>query len=146
MKKICIKLLILFLSLSMLFVPGTVLADAGSTQGIKNPAVGSLGNNIPAAQSGATFLGYFVTLWQAVITIGGLIVLIYFVWGAIEWITAGGDSAKVQKARDKLTQSVIGLIVLVATFTLVGFISQLFFGDDFDLLNLPIPTPNEVNQ
>ena len=68
-------------------------------------------------------------------------VLIYFLWGGIEWITAGGDTAKVQKARDRITQSIIGLVILVASFVIIGFISELFFGSDFNLLEITIPTP-----
>lgn len=65
-----------------------------------------------------------------------------FLWGAIEWITAGGDSGKVGKARDKITQAIIGLVILVGSFVIIGFIGRVFFGGDFDLLNLTIPTPN----
>jgi len=61
-------------------------------------------------------------LLGAIMIIAALMVLLYLVWGAIGWITSGGDTAKVTKARDKMTQAVIGLIVLassVAIFTLV---------------------------
>lgn len=105
------------------------------TGGITNPAIGDLGNNSVEAASGATFTSYFVRIWQAVITVGGLTVLLYFVWGGIEWITAGGDSSKIEKARNKITQSVIGMIILVGSFAIIGLINTLFFGNDFNLLN-----------
>jgi|GEM_PF-931521 len=120
--------------------PGAA-GGGGSYDGITNPVTGSLGDNPTEAAAGTTFLTFLITLWRAIITLGGLMVLIFFLWGAIEWITAGGDSSKVQKARDRITQAIIGMVLLVASFVIIGFISQLFFGPDFNLLNLTIPTP-----
>lgn len=112
---------------------------------ITNPAIGTeLGGNPDAAASGSTFLNYFVTLWRGVMFIGALLVIVFFIWGGIEWITAGGDAGKVGKARDKITQAVIGLILLVASFTIIGFISAVFFGDQFSILNPVIPTPGDA--
>jgi hypothetical protein len=103
---------------------------------ITNEAVGALGNDAAAAADGSLFTGYFLRIWNAIYMVGGLLVLINFLWGAVTWITGGNDSAKIQKARDRMIQSVIGLIILVSSFALIGFINMLFFGDDFNILNL----------
>ncbi len=113
----------------------------GSGGGITNPVIGTLGDDAAKAQSGATFLGYFITLWRALITVGAIIVVIYFLWGAIEWIVAGGDQGKVAKARDRMTQAAIGLVLLVGSFTIIAFLSMVFFGDNFNILELTIPDP-----
>ncbi len=120
----------------------TVTSNPTGDTGIRNLAIGELGNSPIRANSGLTFMTYFIYLWRAIITIGALMVLLYFIWGAIEWISAGGDQGKVGKARDKMTQSVIGLIILVSSFTIVAFLSRLLFGDNFDLLNLTLPSIN----
>ena len=93
-----------------------------------------------AASDGSIFATYFVFLWQAFINVGGIAVIIYFMWGAFEWITAGGDSGKLTNARNKMVQAAIGLIILVSSFTILGFVSSLFFGDNFNLLELTFPT------
>lgn len=103
---------------------------------VTNPAIGTLGSDDAAAASGALFATYFLRIWNAVISVGGLMVIIYFLWGSIDWISAGGDSAKIGKARDRMVQAVIGLTVLLASFAILGFIGPLFFGEDFDLLKL----------
>lgn len=124
-------------SVFLLLISKTTSAQAQIT----NPAIpDALGSDAAAAASGTTFTSYIVTLWQALIFVGGLLVVLYFLWGAIEWISAGGEQAKIGKARDKMTQAVIGMIVLVGTFTIVGLISQLFF-PGMNLLQLTIPTP-----
>lgn len=108
---------------------------------ITNPALPEqLGGDSVAAAKGTTFTYYFVVLWRGLVFVGGLLVLVFFLWGAIEWITSGGDQAKIGKARDKMTQAVIGLVVLVGSFTIIGLISQLFF-PEMNLLQLTIPTP-----
>jgi hypothetical protein len=45
--------------------------------------------------------------------------------GAFEWITSGGDKGKAEKARDKMTQAVIGLVILISAVAILMFIQQL---------------------
>jgi hypothetical protein len=59
--------------------------------------------------------------------VAALLLLLYLIWGAIDWITSGGESGKVQKARDKMTQAVIGLIVLAASLA-IYFVVQSYLG------------------
>lgn len=135
------KILKTLLTTTIIFLTNNSIVSAQN--GLTNPAVsGNLGSKPAAAETGDTFLAYFITLWKALITVGALIVIVMFLWGAIEWISAGGDAGKVSKARDKITQSVIGLIILVGSFVIIGFVGQLFFGDSFDILNLTLPTQN----
>lgn len=120
-------------------IPHPALAD------ISNPAIApELGSDATQAQAGIPFARYFITLWRGVIMIGAIMILIYFLWGAIEWITAGGDTGKVQKARDRITQSLVGFIILVSTVVIVAFIGAVFFGDSLNLFRLDIPTPGEA--
>lgn len=133
----------LAVALTLLSLPARVSAQ------ITNPSIGgALGGEgdeaLQAAESGATFVNYFVYLWNAVMVVGGLIVLFFFIQAGIEWITAGGDSAKITKARERMLQSTIGLFILVFSFVIINFISALLFGGDFNILNLTLPTPNEA--
>lgn len=109
---------------------------------ITNPVVGDLGNDTEAAESGSLFLSFFVRMWRVAVTAGALMLLTYFVWGAIDWIAAGGESGKLEKARQKMTQSALGMIILVSSFTIIAFISQLLFGSEFSLLKLTFPSGN----
>ncbi len=62
-----------------------------------------------------------------VMVIAALAVLLYLIWGAVEWITAGGDSGKVEKARTKMMNAIIGIIVLSAV-TAIFMLIQEFLG------------------
>jgi len=131
MKKTLILSSILGLLLVAAIVPGKVSAD------IINPVIGNLGNSAAQAETGSTFTGYFITIWRALITIGALALLFNLINGAFDWILAGGDSSKIQKGRDKMVQSVIGMIVLATSFVFITYLSSLLF--NFDLLNLTLP-------
>lgn len=117
----------------------SVFAQSAAAQ-ITNPALsagmGGAKEDAISAQDGTLFASYFIRVWQLVITIGGLMVVLYFIWGSLEWILAGGDQSKIQKGRDRIVQAVIGMILLAGSFIIVSFINQLFFADTFDILNL----------
>ena len=105
---------------------------------IENSATGQLGTNEGAAD-GSKFINYAVSLWRVVISLGALAVLGYFLIGAFTWITAGSDTKKVENARSYMMNAVIGLVILVSGLTIIGFLSRLLFGDNFDLLRLTLP-------
>jgi hypothetical protein len=102
--------------------------------GITNPAIGEIGQSPEAAASGTVFAGYLAIMWNTVISIGALLVLLYFVWGSIDWITAAGDKGKLEGARNKMLNAFIGLMLLVTSYTLIGFIGWLLFGTQFNIL------------
>lgn len=84
-------------------------------------------------QGGAGLAYYIGQLWKTIVVLGGLAFLIFFIWGALNWIIAGGDKAKIDAAQKQMTNGLIGLVVLVVSFAVVGFIGN-FLG--FDLLNI----------
>lgn len=89
-------------------------------QTITNPAVSA---NFGTGGPDTALASIIVTIWRAAITLGGLALLIMLIMGALEWILAGGDKTKVAAARDRITQSVIGMLVLAGTVAISVFIS-----------------------
>jgi hypothetical protein len=66
--------------------------------------------------------------------VGGLLFIIgilgffvLLVLGSTEWILSGGDKAKVQIARDRIVQGLIGLSILSLTLAII-LLLQRFFG------------------
>lgn len=106
--------------------------------GLQNPAIDpNLGQNLGGrASDGRTFASYFVVLWRAIIVFAAIFLLVYFLWGAFLWLTAGGDNSKVQKARDQMTNALIGFIILLGSFSIVAFIGQVI---GFNLLDITLP-------
>lgn len=67
--------------------------------------------------------------------VGSLIFFFMFVTGGIQWIMAGGDKANVETARGKLSNALIGLVILFSTFAVMKFI-EIFFGVNLLELNI----------
>ena len=56
--------------------------------------------------------------------VGGLTFLIYFIIGGLSWISAGGDAKKVDTAKSYLTNGAIGMIVIVASYSIIWVVSE----------------------
>ena len=73
-----------------------------------------------AVQTGlGTFLSNIIT---TITVVGRLAFVIFFTLGGLEWITAGGDKAKVSSAQTQMTQATIGLIAIVASYFIIGIV------------------------
>ena len=60
------------------------------------------------------------------IIIAVILALIYLILGGIQWITSGGDKAKVQASRTKLTYAIVGLLVAMGAFFIVSIVGTFF--------------------
>ncbi len=88
---------------------------------IQNPVVP--GGTSP--ETGANTMALLIAvLWKTLVILGGLAFLIFFLWGGLEWIVAGGDKQKIETARNKLTQGLIGLIILAGSLVIIKFVGQ----------------------
>jgi len=56
--------------------------------------------------------------------VAGLAFTVYFLLGAISWITSSGQPEKVQKAQDKMTSAAIGLIAVVASYGIAFIVGK----------------------
>jgi len=101
---------------------------------IRNPAVPGGDSPSDSPQQFAITIG---TLWQTLIIVGGLAFILYFLWGGLNWIMAGGEKSKIEDSKNKLTQGLIGLAILAASYVIVKFL-QMALG--LDLLNITWPT------
>jgi hypothetical protein len=97
-------------------------------------------NNAAALQDTTQTLSTFEVVISSLLTIattvGGLLFLYTFIMGALGWITAGGDSGKITKARDQMVQGAIGLVILVGAYAIIGLIGA--------VLGLSILTPADI--
>jgi hypothetical protein len=55
--------------------------------------------------------------------------LLYFIFGAIIWISSHGQQEKIQKAKDQMKNAAIGLIIVVASYS-ISFIVGSVLGID----------------
>ena len=57
------------------------------------------------------------------ITVASLLLLMFLLWGALDWILSGGEKDKIEKAQRKITNAVLGYIIMFVMFALFGIIT-----------------------
>lgn len=61
-------------------------------------------------------------LIAALLSVLGVIFLLLIIWAGFTWMTAQGDPKKVDKAKDILITSVVGLIILLSAYAISTFV------------------------
>jgi hypothetical protein len=75
-----------------------------------------------------TSLGNLVSnLWGVAFSIGAIAAFLFMGLGAITWITGGGEKAKVEEAKERITQGMVGLGILAVSYA-VALLVQQFLG------------------
>ena len=72
--------------------------------------------------------------------IAALLAFLFLVMGGIQWITAGGDKAGMETARNRITHAIVGLIIVGAAWAIMLLV-QSFLGITILGGSLPIPQP-----
>lgn len=57
--------------------------------------------------------------------IASFLAFIWLVWGAFQYIFAGGDKEKLARARSRITWAIIGLILVLLAFLVAQFTAQI---------------------
>lgn len=101
---------------------------------ITNPALGETLQN--ALSSPISFFSLILSnLISLSFIVGSVIFFAMLVFGAIQWISSGGDKQGLESARGRITNALVGIIILFASFAIVKLI-ETFFG--FKILTLDI--------
>ena len=61
--------------------------------------------------------------------IAGFLSVVFIFYGGISFILSGGDSNKVKAAIDTIRYAIIGLVIVIFSFTIVAIVGR-FFGYD----------------
>ena len=68
-----------------------------------------------------------------VLIVVSLVFFFILVTGGLKWVTSGGDEKKVGEARGQITNALIGLAIVFASWAIMKLISTLFGIDIFNL-------------
>lgn len=76
-------------------------------------------------------------LVNASIVIGALAAFIFLILGGFQWITSGGDKTKTEEAQKKITNAVIGLVIIAAAYAIINVVTSFLGLGDISNLSLP---------
>lgn len=121
-----IKYFLVIFSLSIsLTVPVFAASDTSAIEGLNSTA-----KQIPAFsdQTGMnakdTILNRVGGIVGLILSFVGIIFLILTIYAGLMWMTAQGNSAQVDKAKELLINALIGLIIVTAAYSITSFVGN----------------------
>lgn len=102
-----------------------------TSSGITNPVLSKYSNNPTTAANGSQLFTIISAVLSFIMLIAVLLVLLNIVEAGINWIASGGDKSKIETARNKITQAVIGIIILSASVAIWKIVKD-FLGVSFN--------------
>ena len=102
-----------------------------------NPCPPSGSQFTPLCNLNANRIGPVISSVVTILLIAAALISLFFlIFGAIRWITSGGDKSKVDSARGTIVASIIGLVIALLAFFIITVILGIF---NLSLTNLQIP-------
>jgi hypothetical protein len=126
MKKALKQLPLLLAMISILVLPYFVFAES-PLERLENVATGENGPYQVADETTlATNVGLIV---NAAFGLLGALFIILIILAGFNWMTAEGNDEKISKSKDKLKSAIIGLVIILASYSIWKLIAEkLIFG------------------
>ena len=127
------SLLLFFVLICFIFFPLISHAQLDKLKGIGGQAYGVSGEpESPAATAGRVI--------NIALSLVGIVFLILMFYGGYLWMTARGKEERLNKAKDTIEASVIGLIIVLAAYGITYFIISRIIASTTGVTSTPPPT------
>lgn len=123
-----LKKIILLLSWVFVFVPGLALAaDPPASTTPDNSATSDFGLTTSAEaahlpKGEVDLMSVVANVIGTALSLIGVIFMILFIYGGFMWMTAGGDSGKTKKAKELMTNAVVGVVLIFSAYFITNFV------------------------
>jgi hypothetical protein len=91
--------------------------------------------------SGSGVVVFFTNILRLVFVAAGVMAFINLIVAGFQYMTAAGDSKAVAAAWNRIQYSLIGLVILVASFAIAAVLGAVLFGDAMFILKPKIYGP-----
>ena len=112
-----IVFLIIFSVTSFAYVNAQATQEAAG--GIEKTLNDPLNNTFSQPNGIQNLIG---TIIKAVLGVVGSLALVMFIYGGLLWMTAAGNTERVEKGKKTIVWAVLGLVVIFTSYALVKFI------------------------
>ncbi|MBI4036545.1 hypothetical protein HY386_01530 [Candidatus Daviesbacteria bacterium] len=83
------------------------------------------GQTITSPQTKFSDLGSFISgLYEIVFYLAIFLAFFWLVWGAFQYIVAGGNKENLAKASARITWAIVGLLLVAVAFLIAQFVGQ----------------------
>lgn len=94
-------------------------------------------NDTSSTITGSTIASYIGAIYNYGLAIAGILATIVLMAAGVIWLTSGGDSGKVSQAKELISGSVAGLIILIVSWVILNTVNP-------DLVNLKSISPTNI--
>lgn len=119
----------MFATLYVLLAQGNLMGTVDAPPGVKIFPEGPAG-----------LIVFISNMIKLITVIAGIYGLFNIISAGYTYLSSGGNAKATETAMNQLTYSLIGLMIIVGSFTITALISLLLFGDATYILNPRIPT------
>jgi hypothetical protein len=116
------------------------LLDVVGTK-IKNPLPTAYQNVV--GTNGGGLMVFLTNVLRLIFVVAGIYAFLNFIIAGFQYMSAAGDSKALSAAWDRIWQSFIGLIVIIASFALAALMGQLLFNNPQFILNPVLYGPGQ---
>lgn len=102
-------------------------ASSGKDLSITGGVDCAKGNNQPTELFGSS--GIFQTITNVMLFLIGAVSVIMLIIGGIRYTISNGDQGAVKSAKDTIMYAIIGLIVSLLAYAIIGFVTKSFVSD-----------------
>lgn len=104
---------------------------------IQNPSIKSSVGSGLGGDKDVTVLAVYITNFVKIMFIVGTISLFFMLLlGAFEYVTAGGEKDKVGNSTKRMSNAIIGIILMLSAYAIFRLINTVF---GINILNLEVP-------
>ena len=118
MKNLSLKATAWLSVLPTLLLPAAAMAQLSEAQ-TDLEAVGTAIGTDATSSDLPTLIGNIISV---ILSVLGIVFVVLVVYAGFLYLTAAGDDSKVKKAKTLLTQSIIGLVIIVAAYAISSFV------------------------
>ncbi|MCR4280446.1 MAG: hypothetical protein NUV82_03420 [Candidatus Komeilibacteria bacterium] len=124
MKKLILSFIILIALISVL--PSALVAGTAAQENFEDvlkEVGGTAYYNEPDAEPAVTSPGYIAgEVIKIALSFIGLIFVIFIIVSGFQWMTAGGNEDAITKARKRMVNATIGLIIVLGAFVITDYV------------------------
>lgn len=99
----------------------TPTTTTGNGLTVTGGASAAQGTEVPTELTGTT--GVITSIVNLLLFVAGAVAVVMIIIGGIRYVTSNGDQAHVKAAKDTIMYSIIGLVVAILAYAIVGFVT-----------------------
>lgn len=112
---------------------------------VSNPIFGNIDAPPGVAElnqqaGGIGIILFFSNMIKLITIIAGLWAMFNFILAGFTYVTSADDPGKIEKIGTKLTLSVVGIAIIVASYTMAALLGLILFGDATFIISPKIPS------